>query len=215
MRSLKRQLKIDSLKTRYLLALVACWIASRWVYFSYFGIRFDASPLNYFLQFIDPSLLKTALLQSVFYLRDQPPGFNLFLGFVLKGFEHPDAAFRLIYQIIGLGSAIILFCCLVRIAVHPGLAFIISCFFSLSPITVMYENTLFYTYPLTFLLSVAALLLHRYLTNGRTADAAVFFLTLALIVLTRGIFHVGWFLIILLALLLAPVANRRQISVAA
>src|SRR5262249_12387935 len=43
------------------------------------GIRFDARPIEYFLQYLDVPLLKNQLLRSLYYLHSQPPGFNLFL----------------------------------------------------------------------------------------------------------------------------------------
>ena len=36
------------------------------------------------MQYLDPLLLKSDLLKSLFYLHSQPPIFNLFLGIVLK-----------------------------------------------------------------------------------------------------------------------------------
>jgi len=72
-------MKTGASRTNYLAALIVCWIISRCVYFFYFRVSFDSRPLTWYLQYIDPALLKTALLQSTFYLRDQPPGFNLFL----------------------------------------------------------------------------------------------------------------------------------------
>jgi hypothetical protein len=47
---------------------------------SYFArVRFDASSLPWFWQFIDPALLKTDLAQSRWHLHGQPPAFHLSL----------------------------------------------------------------------------------------------------------------------------------------
>ncbi len=48
------------------------------------GIRFNASTLGSYMQFVDPELLRTDLWRSIHYLRDQPPLFNLVVGLVLK-----------------------------------------------------------------------------------------------------------------------------------
>ena len=175
---------------RYLLALIACWIISRLIYLLYFGLRIDIGPLSSYLQYIDPALLRTSLLQSTFYLREQPPGFNLFLGIVLKIFgDHAVSAFQACYLGCGIGLAVVLFLLLRRLGALPPIAFFVAALFCLSPITILYENWLFYTYPLTFLLSLSALFLLRYRESARTLDAAVFFWILAAIVMSRGIFH--------------------------
>src|SRR5262245_2635671 len=67
------------------------------------GIRFDASPLQWYWQYLDPSLLEKKLLGSLFYLHSQPPLFNLFLGVIAKVFppEARDEAFAAIYYLAG------------------------------------------------------------------------------------------------------------------
>src|SRR5690349_18208297 len=110
---------MESVRSRYLWLLVVCWGVCRCIYFFYFGVSLDIEPLKFYRQYIDPVLLKTALLQSTFYLRDQPPGFNLFLGVVLKCFgDDAQWAFQVVYLCLGLGLAIVLFSCLVRMSVH-------------------------------------------------------------------------------------------------
>ena len=52
------------------LSRLSCYLA---------GVRFDATTLPYYLQFVDPKLLKSSLGQSIFYLKEQPPAFNVFL----------------------------------------------------------------------------------------------------------------------------------------
>ncbi len=68
-----------------LVAVVAVFLLSRVGYYVA-GVRFDASSLPWFWQYIDPVLLKTDLGQSLWYLHSQPPAFNLFLGIVLNLF---------------------------------------------------------------------------------------------------------------------------------
>jgi hypothetical protein len=50
------------------------------------GIRFDATPLTWYWQYIDPVLLQERLLESLYYSHTQPPLFNLLLGINLKLF---------------------------------------------------------------------------------------------------------------------------------
>ena len=54
------------------------------------GVRFDASILTWYWQFLDVELLRHDLARSLWYLHAQPPLFNLFLGSVLK--LAPDAS---------------------------------------------------------------------------------------------------------------------------
>jgi len=209
-------MKIRNSGRTYLVALIACWIVSRCFYFFYLGVRLDSSPLRWYLQYIDPALLKNALWQSIFYLNNQPPGFNLFLGVMLKLFgSHVGWAFQVVYWGFGLGLAIVLFMLLRRLGIIPGLALLITALFCISPITLLYENWLFYTYPLTFLLALSALFLHRYVIRKRAADAVLFFSTMAVIVLSRGVFHWAWLAVALLALCLVFAQFRRQLIAAA
>src|SRR5216117_828059 len=90
-----------------LLVLVVAFITSRVFYLFYLNVRFDADPLDYFLQFADPQLLKDDLIRSIFYMHGQPPLFNLFLGLVLKLFPETYALlFHLVYLTLGLLFAI-------------------------------------------------------------------------------------------------------------
>src|SRR5262245_45155580 len=69
-----------------------------------FGVRFHASPLNEFWELLDPKLLQTDLVRSIWYLHSQPPLFNLSVGIVLKlAGSHAAAAFHLLYLACGFG----------------------------------------------------------------------------------------------------------------
>ena len=63
--------------------IVLVFIVSRLI-FIFNGGDFVAKPLDFAMQYLDPLLLKSDLLKSLFYLHSQPPIFNLFLGIVLK-----------------------------------------------------------------------------------------------------------------------------------
>src|SRR5262249_14846646 len=65
------------------LTVVLSVIASRVIYAA-LGVRFDITPLTAYYQLIDPQLLTTELLKSIWYLRDQPPLMNLLAGIGLK-----------------------------------------------------------------------------------------------------------------------------------
>jgi hypothetical protein len=188
------RLPLESSRIAYAaLAIASC--ASRILYYLA-GVRFDAEPLDFYIQFIDPPLLRHDLWRSLFYLKEQPPAFNLFLGLVLKLFQsHSTAAFHAIYLCLGFVLALSLFALLERMQVSRPIAFVITLVFSLNPITVLYENWLFYEYPLTVLFCVAALFLHRYASSGRAFDGSVFFWCLAIIGGIRSVYHLLWFVL--------------------
>ena len=177
-------------------ALAIAFCVSRILYY-FAGVRFDAEPLDFYIQFIDRPLLRHDLWRSLFYLKEQPPAFNLFLGSILHFFpNHSTAAFHATYLCLGLVLALSLFALLERMHVARPVAFAITLVFSLNPVTVIYENWLFYEYPLTTLFSVAALFLHRYATSGRAFDGSVFFWCLAIIGGIRSVYHMLWFALI-------------------
>src|SRR6267154_1975336 len=95
---------MPKLERRHLgmIAVTAAFVMSRLIYRA-LGVRFSADPVNYYIQFLDPELLRHDLLRSLFYMRDQPPGFNGFVGVVLKLFPvHYAEAFGVVYFLAGL-----------------------------------------------------------------------------------------------------------------
>jgi hypothetical protein len=193
-------------RKRYSLLLALVFVVSRAIYLA-FGVRPDTSPTGAYLQYIDPALLRDHLWQSLLYLREQPPGFNLYLGLVLKTSVHPEAVFFVIHLLMGLVLAFCLMSVMVRLGVENRLAFLIAALFTASPITVLYENWVFYEYPVMVALTVAAWAMERYIRNGAFRDALLFFLSLALVASVRGTYHLTWFLLI--ASLLIWLTKRR------
>ena len=198
------------------LALLAAVFAVSRLLFYACGVRFDAVPLDSYWQYVDPALLRTDFWRSIFYLEQQPPAFNVFLGAILHLFpSHPEIGFQLIYLGLGLILSISLFELMNRMGVHRGIALATALIFTLSPSTVLYENLLFYEYPLTVLFAVAALFLHRFATTGTLLDGLVFFSSLALIAGIRSIYNLIWFVLLVSIALLALRGWRRRTVLAA
>jgi hypothetical protein len=196
--------------------LVAAFGVSRLAYFLA-GVRFAGGAMNYYLQFIDPVLLRHAFWQSLYYLREQPPLFNLFLGTIERIWpQNPNPAFQAVYLAMGLATAVALFLLLEEMRVERWIAFSITILFSVSPATVLYENWLFYGYPITLLFCAAALFLCRYAASGRVNDGLLFFSTLAAIGLLRVVYHLFWYWLIVLAawLLLRHLRRTTMVSAA-
>jgi len=202
-------------RTLGLVAVVVLDVLSRVLYRA-LGVRFSADPVDYYIQFLDPELLRHDLLRSLFYMRDQPPGFNGFVGVVLKLFPvHYAQAFGVLYFLFGAVFGVLLYLLMTRFGVRAWLAVLVTILFVDSPIAMLYENWLFYTFPLASMLCTSALFLHRWLDGRRFADALVFFSLLCTLVLWRNLFHPLWMLAVVVALLGLQRAHRRQLALAA
>jgi hypothetical protein len=195
--------------------LAVAFIASRLIYYA-LGVRFNASSLGFYLQYIDPELLRTAFWQSLYYLKEQPPGYNFLLGAVLRLFPgHTDAAFHALHLILGFAMECALFSVLVRVGLRPALALFASVVFAVNPLTVLYENWLFYSYVITAVFVLAAWTLHRYASHGRLADGFGFFLSLFSLGMIRTIYHPVWFVLTALLLIGALPHSRLRTAKAA
>ncbi len=198
-----------------LVTVVAAFVLSRIGYYIA-GVRFDASSLPWFWQFIDPALLKANLGQSLWHLHSQPPAFNLFLGIVVNLFPgHETLVFAVCYLLLGLVFAVVLFQLLRSFGISDVLSAALAAIYIASPACVLYENWLFYTYPMTVLLLLAALFWHRFVSRGRFLDALVLFVAAATLAMTWSLFHLVWLLGLVLALVLFRRKDWRKVLAAA
>lgn len=180
------------------------------------GLRFDSTTLPGYMQFIDPQLLRDRLLESLWYYHAHPPLLNLFAGIGLKLFgDNADGYFALTFHALGLTMALAVYILTLRLTGARPAAIIATGLLVFSPAFVLYENWLMYTFPSAALLTISALLLHQYLATRRTGWAVAFFTMLAILLLTRSIFHLAWMLLV--AMLLAIVLRQwwRQVLLAA
>ncbi|MCA9394430.1 MAG: hypothetical protein KC900_09525 [Candidatus Omnitrophica bacterium] len=181
------------------------------------GIRMVLRPLYQGIQILDPQLLRHHLLESIFYLHSQPPLFNLFLGTVLKAFPvHFGAAFQVFYWIAGLFLVTGLYTLMRRLQVPPWLACGLTAYFTVNPTVILLENWLFYTYLIMPLLVWAAVFLHRFVSDGRNSDGHALFILMGVLVLTKGIFHLFWYLFITLVIIFSrrvPLKKVLSVSV--
>ncbi|UCG61786.1 MAG: hypothetical protein JSV52_00405 [Candidatus Zixiibacteriota bacterium] len=193
--------------------LAAIFILSRIIYYL-LGIRFDIEPLTYYWQYIDPELLRTDLLQSVFYLHSQPPLFNLFIGTVLKLFAGNEVmAFHLAYLLMGLILNLSLYILMIRLGLGNRLSLVLVGLFLISPACILYENFLFYSYPVATLLCLLALVLHSYLQFGKIRSLIIFSVLMLCLVLTRSLFHLVWLTAVFLILVYFRKAQWRSITI--
>ncbi|MBN2464216.1 hypothetical protein JXD38_01135, partial [candidate division WOR-3 bacterium] len=215
-----RSLSVASQAARHpppgpLLAAVGLVITSR-VAYHIAGVRFDASSLPWFWQYIDPALLKANFTQSLWYLHSQPPGFNFFLGAVIALFPgHEPVVFAISYLLAGLILTAALYLLFDELELPAALSAALSAIYVASPACVLYENWLFYTYPTTVLLLLGALFWQRFARRGRFLDALLLFVCAGLLALTWSLFHLAWLLGLALALLLFRRRDWRKVLAAA
>ncbi len=181
------------------------------------GVRFDATPLDFFWQYAPENLLRHDFVRTIWWFHAQPPAFNVFLGAVLQlpdGLRVPvfAAAFLLCGLVIAVGGYLLAVELGVGRGVAAGVTLVVAC----SPAALVYENQLFYPYPVAALLITTFGAFAWYLRTGRTVAAVVLCGTSASLVLTRASFHLVWFVALVVAAWAArPDTRRRLLAVAA
>lgn len=174
------------------------------------GMTFDVSTLPGTWQFLDQSLLAHDLLRSLWYLHSQPPAFNLFLGIVLKvAGSHAPIVFHAAFLAMGWALCAGVLRLTEMIGATRRVATAAAVVIAVSPSFVLYEHWLFYTLP------EAALLVWMAVGAGSLARATTpthalsFSATVALLCLTRSVYHVAFAFAVLSAVVrAAPQAWR-------
>lgn len=191
------------------LVVLAAFVVSRILYWRA-GLRFDASPVELYWQYIDPALMKTRLLESLFYLHMQPPGFNLAVGLIVKLFPSSyGAVLQAIYLFIGIAIAFSLFRLMRLFRISEPVSALLTTLFIVNPGCVLYENFAIYEYPIILLLLLAAIVLFHFCQSPAVVWSLGFFGILFGLAMIRNIFHVVFIMLIAAALaVLMPRARR-------
>jgi hypothetical protein len=154
------------------------------------GVRFDTSTLEFSWQFLASEWLRTDLVRSLVALHSQPPLFNLLLGVVFKlAPGHESVAFQALFTSGAYVLYLALFGLLRQLGVSRGRALIVSTLYLTSPGVVLYEHWLFYTFPISVLVALSALLLMRALRRPSLVGFSAAFLCVASLGLLRSVFH--------------------------
>ena len=202
-----KELKARSAYT--LLSLV--FVVSRIAYYL-LGVRFDARPVLHFWQFVDPGLLKHRMLESLYYLHVQPPGFPLYTGIVLKLFLNSyPTVFHAIHLVLGIGICWLTYYLMSVCGVNSWLAFILTSLFIISPGVVLFENFMLYEYLTAFLLLVSTTVLYNWCFRERAIYAVLFFTSLLFLLLVRNQFHLIYIAGAFLSLLYFYKRHRRML----
>ena len=201
---------------KILFILWALYGVSRAVYYV-LGVRFDSSlVLGDSMSLVPYDLLQSSLLESVWHFHSQPPLFSLFCGIIVKLFGGwPTAVFHVVFILTGLILVGGLYTLMVSLGIPYRLAAILTALFSISPDTILYENIIFYTYPVAMMLVLSGLTLYRYVKTADRRWGLATFALWSLIILTRSMFHLVWFVAgVMIVLVLIPRLWKRTLMLA-
>jgi hypothetical protein len=177
---------------RTCLLMVSIFLLSRFMYWK-LGIRFYGETITWYFQYLDVPLLKHDLLISCYFLHSQPPLFNIFLGIILQLFPlSSQYAFHACFLLCGFILYWSIFSILTRI-VSLKIALIASTCFIISPQIIIYENWLFYSYPVCTLLILVTHSLIQLIITAKMRYAFFFFSLIGCICLIRSSFHLIYY----------------------
>lgn len=198
-----------------MLPLFLVFVISRLVYHFALNITFSDGLLTDAWQLLDPVLLRTDLLRSLYYLHCQPPLYNLLTGVLLKVCaDHASLAMNAIHLLCGFALYLSIYSLQVKLGVSRIVAFITSTVFIISPACILYENWFFYTYPLALLLLSSGLFFINYLETQKGRYLVLTCLALTLLAGTRSIFHLSWILVVGIFIVYVSRNRRRALLVA-
>jgi hypothetical protein len=174
---------------RPVLALVVVSILARLGYWLA-GVRFDASPRADYIQYVDPVVLDSSPVESVWNLHMQPPAFNAFLWLAEDVSPLGLAATgRVTYLGLGIALTLCAWALALELGVPRRLAFLTAVVVSVNPATILYENWLYPTFPVAVLTLGATLAAARFVGTSSRPALGLFFGACAALVYTRSVFH--------------------------
>lgn len=190
------------------------YLASRLVFYL-LGIRFNAAAIvGELWQLADPQLLRHDLWGVIKYLWTQPPLFNALVGTAMQQSPaHWPALIHGLYIILGAAISVSTYGLMVRLGVQHVVALVLALFYTISPVSILYENWLFYEHPVMALLTLAALQVHQFMRSREWKYALSLMLTLAALVLLRSMFHPVYMLAVGLLVLAYARGQRRLVLV--
>lgn len=173
-------------------AIVLVFLVSRAIAMAA-GLRFDTTPLTTHWQFLDPVILEQHYLRALTNLHSQPPLFNAVVGAVLQlpsALQHP--AFHALSGALGLALALSIYGVLRELSVSPVGAALVAIGYTLSSEALLYENYLFYPYPVAAALTAAFYFALRGARTGSRRNSIAAAALLTCVALTYALFHLVW-----------------------
>ena len=204
--------RLEHLSTkRLLLCLVFFFVFTRLMSLLA-GIPFYFCPYLH----LDEHLCKGNILECLYYTHHKPPLFFLFLGLVyIIPPVYIAPVYHVIYLLLGGIFTAALFLVMDLFSIPRIISLALTCIFMLSPSVIAYENWLYYTYPCAVMLCLSVLFLQLYFKYDKHKHLFVYFLLLSILVLTRSLFHLFWFVLFVAILVLYKRKQWKKIVVAA
>ncbi len=194
------------------LFITLLFVLTRSFYFFFMGVRFDAGPLPFYWQYLDPQLLQNNLLESLMNLHSQPPLFNAYLGIVLKlSGKFANYVFHIVSMLLGLITVIFLFLTLRALQISRQVSIFLSAVTVIMPTNILYENWLFYTHMVSAIVTTSTFFLVKTLRRPASKNSFFLFSSLATLSLLRAPFHISWFLICCILVVFACPFARKQL----
>jgi hypothetical protein len=194
--------RIEGLRRGNLFLLLAILFGLVHVTYYSFGV-YISLPVSWDWHLIDPSLIEQRLLESVFYLHTQPPLWNLFIALFLT-IPTPYQVFLLssFFLMLGFASYCCLFWLMKFMRTSSTVALVFATLLMASPSFVLLEHGIGYDFPIAALLTISVVVLWKFLNKPSYLGAFLFFLILAIICLTRSMFHLSYFVFTAMIVLL-------------
>ncbi len=170
--------------------------------FIYHFVAFDIrEPLKFDLHLLDPEILKHHLLYGVYYMQGQPPLWNIFMGLLLKldPYVKLEIIFPVLYFILGLFIMLGAYFLQKLLGAKDKLAAVGALGVMFFPTMIQSERWLYYAYPLSAMLIASVLCAYYFVKTSRLKYFFLFFLIQATLVLTRGFFHLIFWVVPLMA----------------
>jgi hypothetical protein len=165
---------------------------------------------------IDPVLLKTDLVHSVFRMHADVPLYSLITGTALKlAPQHPEWILGPFALGAGLAQQLLLFTLMLQLRVRFTLALAASIVFMLSPGGILFDTMNFKTPLLGALLIAMPVTLHRWIDSGRSGAAIAFLACGTALIWLKPFYQLLWLLPAAIAILCVHRAWRRPRLVAA
>ena len=197
--------------TRDVAVLVGIFVLSRAALLT-LGFQFVVGYAGSAVQDLDPALLRSHLLQSLWYMPGQPPLWNGLLGaFMHVSPTHWPQLWHVTFLGLGLAVTIGLYLLLRALGLGSTAALVISAVFSVSPVVVLEENWLFYDYPTLAVLTVTTLAVSIFVRRPTFGRGLFLFGGAAALTLSRTLFQLEWLLALVVIMLLTCRGNRRLV----
>ncbi len=196
------------------LVVLTLWFCVTRIAYTIAGVRFDTALVRGGFQYVDPSLLRSAPLDSIYYLHAQPPLLNVVTLIGLRSPIGLSLSLHLLFLTLGLCTTLALFLLLRELSVAEMPALLVAAGFMATPSVVLYENWYYATYLVFAGLVVTGWCVARFFRRGSFGALIGAFGGLALIALTRSTFHLAVVAALgLLIVAFAPRGRRRAASV--